>query len=161
MKVKVQKEAFVNTILEQSFVIEVLIFFLSCYSFFILSFLLIIFLQFFITNEFCPDCHKQATPNTWTAVVQARQKVSHKRTFLYLEQVILKYNMQSQCLKIKGFFIHLFIIIALLLLFPSKTKYTSQPPTNNNKTIEFPNGLDFYFAKKSHAIKFTEVFNLI
>lgn len=104
VKVKVQKEAFVNTILEQSFVIE-----------------------FVVHNEFCPDCHKQATPNTWTAVVQLRQKVSHKRTFLYLEQVILKYNMQSQCLKIK----------------------------------EFPNGLDFYFAKKSHAIKFTEFLTAI
>jgi nonsense-mediated mRNA decay protein 3 len=99
VKLKVQKEVFVNTILEQTFIVE-----------------------YVVQYEFCPDCHKQATPNTWVAVVQARQKVTHKRTFLYLEQVILKYNMQGQCLNIK----------------------------------QCSNGLDFFFAKKSAAVKFTE-----
>ena len=40
----------------------------------------------------CPDCAKSYTTNTWRATVQIRQKVPHKRTFLYLEQLILKHN---------------------------------------------------------------------
>eukprot|EP00211_Chloroparvula_japonica_P003217 CAMPEP_0119127062 /NCGR_PEP_ID=MMETSP1310-20130426/5743_1 /TAXON_ID=464262 /ORGANISM="Genus nov. species nov., Strain RCC2339" /LENGTH=516 /DNA_ID=CAMNT_0007117283 /DNA_START=104 /DNA_END=1650 /DNA_ORIENTATION=- len=99
VRVKIQKEVFANTILEQSFIIE-----------------------FVVQNQFCPECHRQAASQTWTAVVQARQKVTHKRTFLFLEQVILKYNMHSQAVNIK----------------------------------EYPNGLDFYFTQRSHAIKFCE-----
>jgi len=33
-----------------------------------------------------------AAKNTWKASVQVRQKVTHKRTFLWLEQLILKHN---------------------------------------------------------------------
>lgn len=34
-------------------------------------------------------------------MVQVRQKVEHKRTFLYLEQLILKYNAHKDTINIK------------------------------------------------------------
>ena len=49
----------------------------------------------------CEDCKKTFTPHIWKAVVQLRQKVNHKRTFLFLEQVILKHKAQSKALSIK------------------------------------------------------------
>ena len=49
----------------------------------------------------CEDCKKTFTPHQWRAVVQLRQKVNHKRTFLFLEQVILKHKAQSKALNIK------------------------------------------------------------
>ena len=49
----------------------------------------------------CEDCKKTFTPHIWKAVVQLRQKVNHKRTFLFLEQVILKHKAQSKALNIK------------------------------------------------------------
>ena len=67
-----------NTILEQTFEIEYL-----------------------VQHGQCPDCAKLAAKNTWKAVVQVRQKVSHKRTFLYLEQLILKHNAQKDTISIK------------------------------------------------------------
>ncbi|WBW70603.1 ribosome export adaptor Nmd3 [Schizosaccharomyces osmophilus] len=67
LKLTVQKEAFTNTILQQAFQVE-----------------------FVVNNTQCPDCARTYTPHIWRAVVQCRQKVLHKRTFLYLEQVILK-----------------------------------------------------------------------
>ena len=33
--------------------------------------------------------------------MQVRQKVSHKRTFLYLEQLILRYNAQKDTISVK------------------------------------------------------------
>ena len=49
----------------------------------------------------CEDCKKTFTPHTWKAAVQIRQKVNHKRTFLYLEQIILKHKAQTKALSIK------------------------------------------------------------
>ena len=49
----------------------------------------------------CEDCKKTFTPHQWRAVVQLRQKVNHKRTFLFLEQIILKHKAQSKALNIK------------------------------------------------------------
>ena len=49
----------------------------------------------------CEDCKKTFTPHIWRACVQLRQKVNHKRTFLFLEQVILKHKAQSKALNIK------------------------------------------------------------
>lgn len=69
VRVSVQKEAFASTILQQSF---------EC--------------EYVVAYQQCPDCAKTYTKNTWKAVVQVRQKVPHKRTFLYLEQLILKHH---------------------------------------------------------------------
>lgn len=49
----------------------------------------------------CPDCQKSFTHNTWSSVVQVRQKVPHKRTFLYLEQLILKQGAHKDTINIK------------------------------------------------------------
>jgi len=49
----------------------------------------------------CPDCQKSYTHNTWRACVQVRQKVPHKRTFLYLEQLILKHGAHKDAINIK------------------------------------------------------------
>lgn len=54
-----------------------------------------------IANLQCDDCKKTYTPHLWQAQVQVRQKVEHKRTFLFLEQLILKHNAQEKCIKIE------------------------------------------------------------
>lgn len=67
VQMTIQGESFNNTIVQQTFLVE-----------------------FTIDNQQCADCQKSFTENTWTSCVQIRQRVSHKRTFLYLEQIILK-----------------------------------------------------------------------
>ena len=46
----------------------------------------------------CRDCQKLQTPHTWASCVQIRQRVPHKKTMLYLEQIILKNKMQRSSL---------------------------------------------------------------
>ncbi|PSS30965.1 hypothetical protein PHLCEN_2v2490 [Hermanssonia centrifuga] len=74
----IQKEVLTATILEQVFEIEYL-----------------------VQHGQCPDCAKLAAKNTWKGLVQVRQKVPHKRTFLYLEQLILKHGAQKDTISIK------------------------------------------------------------
>ena len=74
----IQKEVLTATILEQVFEIE-----------------------FLVQYGQCPDCAKLAAKNTWKALVQVRQKVPHKRTFLYLEQLILKHCAQKDTISVK------------------------------------------------------------
>ncbi|QLL30272.1 hypothetical protein HG536_0A00890 [Torulaspora globosa] len=69
VKLTVQGEAIANTIIQQTFEVE-----------------------YVVVAMQCPDCARSYTTNTWRATVQIRQKVPHKRTFLYLEQLILKHN---------------------------------------------------------------------
>lgn len=78
MKITVQQEAFQGTILQQTFEVE-----------------------YVVAYHQCPDCAKSFTANTWRAVVQVRQKVPHKRTFLYLEQLILKHSAHKETINIK------------------------------------------------------------
>ena len=73
-----QQEAFQGTILQQVFEVEYVVASLQCH-----------------------DCAKSFTPNTWRAVVQVRQKVPHKRTFLYLEQLILKHGAHRDATSMK------------------------------------------------------------
>ncbi|KAI0918272.1 hypothetical protein AcV5_002298 [Taiwanofungus camphoratus] len=74
----IQKEVLTSTILEQVFEIE-----------------------FLVQHGQCPDCTKLAAKNTWKALVQVRQKVPHKRTFLFLEQLILKHGAQKDTISVK------------------------------------------------------------
>ncbi|CAK5276332.1 unnamed protein product [Mycena citricolor] len=74
----IQKEVLTNTILEQTFELEYL-----------------------VQHGQCPDCAKLAAKNTWKALVQVRQKVPHKRTFLFLEQLILKHGAQKDTISVK------------------------------------------------------------
>ncbi|KAK6456090.1 putative nonsense-mediated mRNA decay protein [Scheffersomyces xylosifermentans] len=78
VKLTVQGEAMANTIVQQTFEVE-----------------------YVVVAMQCPDCAKSYTTNTWRATVQIRQKVPHKRTFLYLEQLILKHNAHVDTISIK------------------------------------------------------------
>jgi len=49
----------------------------------------------------CDDCKKTFTPHIWNASVQVRQKVKHKRTFMLLEQLILKHSAHAKALNVK------------------------------------------------------------
>jgi nonsense-mediated mRNA decay protein 3 len=49
----------------------------------------------------CPECAKSYTANVWRASVQVRQKVLHKRTFLFLEQLVLKHGAHKDTINIK------------------------------------------------------------
>jgi nonsense-mediated mRNA decay protein 3 len=57
--------------------------------------------EYVVAYQQCPDCAKSYTANTWKACVQVRQKVPHKRTFLYLEQLILKHGAHKDTINIK------------------------------------------------------------
>jgi nonsense-mediated mRNA decay protein 3 len=58
-------------------------------------------IEYLVQHTQCPDCAKLAAKNTWKALVQVRQKVSHKRTFLYLEQLIVKNGAQKDTISVK------------------------------------------------------------
>jgi len=57
--------------------------------------------EFVVQNQMCDACHRQAAQDYWKAVVQVRQKTSHKKTFFYLEQLILKHNAHQKTVKVK------------------------------------------------------------
>lgn len=77
VKITVQKEVEGGTFLQQTFVVE-----------------------FVINNHMCNDCHRVEAKDFWNSVVQVRQKIAHKKTFYYLEQVILRHKMHANCTKI-------------------------------------------------------------
>lgn len=56
---------------------------------------------YIVAYQQCPDCAKSYTANVWRACVQVRQKVLHKRTFLFLEQLILKHGAHRETINIK------------------------------------------------------------
>ncbi|ORY59737.1 nonsense-mediated mRNA decay protein 3 [Pseudomassariella vexata] len=56
---------------------------------------------FVVAWQQCPECAKSYTANVWRACVQVRQKVLHKRTFLFLEQLILKHGAHKDTINIK------------------------------------------------------------
>ncbi len=78
VKITVQQEAFEGTIIQQTFEVE-----------------------YVVASQQCPDCAKSYTANVWRASVQVRQKVPHKRTFLYLEQLMLKHSAHKDTINIK------------------------------------------------------------
>ena len=73
--------------------------------------------EFIVEWTQCDDCAKTFTPHTWNASCQIRQKVSHKRTFMLLEQILLKHKAHAKAINV----------------------------------TEVPEGMDFFFANKSHA----------
>lgn len=58
-------------------------------------------IEYVVAYQQCPDCAKSYTANTWRACVQVRQKVPHKRSFLHLEQLILKHGAHKDTINIK------------------------------------------------------------
>ncbi|CAJ1343495.1 unnamed protein product [Effrenium voratum] len=78
VKITVQKEVAQSSVLQQTMVIE-----------------------FQIVNQQCEDCQKSFTPHCYNAIVQVRQKVPHRRTFCYLEQLILKSDAHAKVTSLK------------------------------------------------------------
>jgi nonsense-mediated mRNA decay protein 3 len=58
---------------------------------------------FIVRNQQCIECQAEFRQGSWKSLVQVRQRVSHKRTFLYLEQLILKHDAHRGCLSIETF----------------------------------------------------------
>ena len=77
IKLTVQKEVINSAILQQSVVVD-----------------------FVIKNQQCSNCQASFATGAWQAVVQVRQRVSHKRTFFFLEQLLLKHHAHSECINI-------------------------------------------------------------
>jgi len=79
VKLTVQGEVLQGAILQQTFVVD-----------------------FVVERHMCPACNRQnANPNSWVACVQVRQHVAHKRTFFFLEQLILKHGADESCVNVK------------------------------------------------------------
>ena len=68
LRITIQKEIITGAVLQQSFVVE-----------------------YVIGNKQCPHCQRREAKDTWLAMLQVRQKVPHKRTFLWMEQLILRH----------------------------------------------------------------------
>lgn len=80
IRLTVQKEVRPGTILQQSFVVT-----------------------FIVRNQQCIECQAEFRQGSWKNLVQVRQHVGHKRTFLYLEQLILKHGAHRGCLSIQTY----------------------------------------------------------
>ncbi|XP_065353178.1 60S ribosomal export protein NMD3 [Cloeon dipterum] len=78
VKLTVQAEAMTNLFLEQAFIVE-----------------------FTIANQMCEDCHRTEAKDYWKCKVQVRQRCQNKKTFYYLEQLILKHKAHENTLSIK------------------------------------------------------------
>ena len=60
-----------------------------------------VIVEFIVHAMQCDDCKKTYTPHTWCSVVQLRQKADHKRTFYFLEQLVLKHGAHEKVVGIK------------------------------------------------------------
>lgn len=101
LKLTVEKEMFESAVLQQSLVVE-----------------------FTVSTQMCEMCIRVGNKmEMWAAVVQLRQRVDHKRTFLFLEQLILRHRMHESAVGIKS---------------------------REDSTM---GGLDFFFSNRSHAIQ--------
>lgn len=77
IKLTVQKEVMNGAILQQAALID-----------------------FTVRNQQCKNCEASYAQGVWHAVVQVRQRVSHKRTFFFLEQLLLKHGAHSDTINI-------------------------------------------------------------
>ena len=78
VRLTIQREVDMGTILQQAFTVI-----------------------FIVRNQQCIECQSEFRQGSWKSLVQVRQRVSHKRTFLYLEQLILKHGAHRGCLSIE------------------------------------------------------------
>uniref|UniRef100_A0A803MVW4 60S ribosomal export protein NMD3 n=1 Tax=Chenopodium quinoa TaxID=63459 RepID=A0A803MVW4_CHEQI len=79
VKLRIQKEVLHGAVLEQAYIVE-----------------------YVVHHNMCDYCNRlQANPDQWVASVQLRQHVPHRRTFFYLEQLILKHDAVAQAIRIK------------------------------------------------------------
>ncbi|CAI9787781.1 unnamed protein product [Fraxinus pennsylvanica] len=83
VRLRVQKEVLNGAVLEQAYTVE-----------------------YVVQDQMCESCTRvQANPDQWVAAVQLRQHVSHRRshrrTFFYLEQLIIKHDEARNAIRIK------------------------------------------------------------
>lgn len=78
LKLTIQKEVNGGAVLQQIFVVD-----------------------FIVNGQFCEDCQRVEAKDYWTALVQVRQKTTHRKTFFYLEQLILKYKAHEKTVSIR------------------------------------------------------------
>lgn len=57
--------------------------------------------EYTINHQMCEDCHRSEAQDYWRALVQVRQRAENKKTFYYLEQLILKHKAHENTLGIK------------------------------------------------------------
>ncbi|KAI1307261.1 60S ribosomal export protein NMD3 [Halotydeus destructor] len=79
VKLVVQKEVLGGAVLQQTFVIE-----------------------YVVQRFMCDNCHRIEAKDFWRAVTQVRQKATSKKTFFYLEQLLIKHGASKKCVSIKA-----------------------------------------------------------
>ncbi|KAH1020517.1 hypothetical protein HUJ04_010161 [Dendroctonus ponderosae] len=57
--------------------------------------------EFTVNHQMCDDCHRREAKDFWRALVQVRQRADNKKTFYYLEQLILKHKVHDNATEIK------------------------------------------------------------
>lgn len=57
--------------------------------------------EFTVAYQMCSDCHRVEAKDFWRCSLQIRQRCENKKTFFYLEQLILKHKMHENTLGIK------------------------------------------------------------
>lgn len=57
--------------------------------------------EYTVNHQMCDQCHRSEAQDYWRAQVQVRQRAENKKTFYYLEQLILKYKAHENTLGIK------------------------------------------------------------
>ncbi|KAL7306339.1 hypothetical protein TKK_0001764 [Trichogramma kaykai] len=57
--------------------------------------------EYVVANLMCDDCHRTEAKDFWNASAQVRQKSINRKTFYYLEQLILKHKAHENAVSIK------------------------------------------------------------
>ncbi|CAH0725297.1 unnamed protein product, partial [Brenthis ino] len=57
--------------------------------------------EYVIQHQMCDACHRSEAQDYWRALVQVRQRANNRKTFYYLEQLILKHKAHANTLGIK------------------------------------------------------------
>ncbi|XP_041971323.1 60S ribosomal export protein NMD3 [Aricia agestis] len=78
VKLTVQGEVMGGAVLQQTFIVE-----------------------YVVQHQMCDACHRSEAQDYWRALVQVRQRANNRKTFYYLEQLILKHKAHSNTLGIK------------------------------------------------------------
>lgn len=112
--------------------------------------------EFYEVYTQCDDCKKDFTPHKWKACVQVRQKVNNKKTFLYIEQMLLKHSAHKKCIKITAvkdgvdFFFRSKADAHKMMDFlngvvPHVTKESKELISHDSKNNTYNNKYTFYF----------------
>uniref|UniRef100_A0A1A9WFW7 60S ribosomal export protein NMD3 n=1 Tax=Glossina brevipalpis TaxID=37001 RepID=A0A1A9WFW7_9MUSC len=59
-------------------------------------------IEYTIQYQMCPECHRVEAKDYWRCVVQVRQHAENRKTYFYLEQLILKHRAHDHTLGIKS-----------------------------------------------------------